>query len=260
MKSSWLALLAVGISAAASAQLRGGVEYDAPSEGSVLRQSDRIFPITQTADTMPTMSGRVGTVDQLETLQGSGGGFAADVFGELAPLSWLTLGATANYGTFGDVANQVSPTAYLRGQFLSALRAGVDAAAELQYKKQGFNGADGEIESMLLVSRQLGRLSLAFNGVYGKSYTAPDADAEAKLALGYDLLPNLMVGADSLSRLDVSLDGGPRTGTRPWELTAGPTIALKLGHFTANALVGAYAPMYLPGWGETAMLTLAYGD
>ncbi|MHB1846704.1 MAG: hypothetical protein ACYCWW_17935, partial [Deltaproteobacteria bacterium] len=196
-----LALLCLALApGVARAQLRGQVATDAQTPVAGFQESDRFFPITQTAATMPTMGARVGTVDQLETLQGRGNGFAADVFGELAPLSWLTVGATANYSNFGDSSLELSPTAYARGQFLRASSAGVDAAGEVQYKQQGFNGANGELEASVLLSRRLGRLELAANAVYGKSYSAPDADAEGKLGFGYDLLPNLILGADSLTR------------------------------------------------------------
>ncbi|MHB1846787.1 MAG: hypothetical protein ACYCWW_18350, partial [Deltaproteobacteria bacterium] len=59
---------------------------------------------------------------------------------------------------------------------------------------------------------------------------------------------------------DVSWDGGPRDGSRYWELTAGPTLAFKWRALTVDALVGEYAPMHMVGFGPTAMLLVAYGQ
>jgi hypothetical protein len=90
------------------------VTSQSASSAWTLSSSDRIFLISAQADTMAPMSFRVGTVDQLQTVQaganngwGSGQGFSgyyADFFADFAPLSWLQLGLTMNYGTVGDPA------------------------------------------------------------------------------------------------------------------------------------------------------------
>jgi hypothetical protein len=245
-----------------------------------LRGSDKIFLISSQAETMAPMTFRVGTVDQLQTVQAGGGkgwgagtgwsGYYADVFADFAPLSWLQVGLTMNYGTIGDPAtiNLPAPTAYVKAQFLRQASAGVNMAAAVNVKKIGFsrpastNPNDGEIEAQLLLDKRIGQLTFAANGVFGKSFSAPDSDAEFKLSAGYFLLHNLLVGLDCITRYDTSFDGGPKDGTRYVEFTGGAVVTWKVGSFALSALGGVAAPMHTPvgyvGLGPTAMIQIAY--
>jgi hypothetical protein len=245
---------------------------DTHSGAGAIQQSDREYLIANQAATMAPMTIRVGTYDQYQNVQVGGGGnpngFLADIFVDVAPTSWLTVGLTGNYGTFGDSANVFAPTAYMKAQFLRQDTAGVNMAGEVQYKKFGFQDRpvsasnpqnQGEIEAMLLVDRRFGNLDLTGNAVFGKSYTQPDADAELKLAAGYLVRQNLLVGLDSITRYDASFDGGPKDGSRYWEFTGGPMASVKFGTLTLAALAGLSAPMHIAAIGPTAMAQVSYG-
>ena len=245
-----------------------------------LKSSDRIFLITQQADTMEAGTFRVGTVDQLQTIQagagngwGSGAGFSGyytDFFAEFAPTRWLQVGLTMNYGSIGDpaVINLPAPTAYAKVQFLRQSENGVNMAAAVNVKKIGFsrptdtNPNDGEIEAWLLADKRIGRVVLSANGVFGKSFSAPDSDAELKLSAGYYVLRNLVVGLDAMGRYDTSFDGGPQDGTRYSEFTGGAMVTWKVQNFSMSALAGLAAPMHtpvgVPGIGPTGMVQLTY--
>jgi hypothetical protein len=245
-----------------------------------LRSSDKIFLMTSEADTMTPMTFRVGTVDQLQTVQagagkgwGSGSGWSGyytDVFADFAPLSWLQMGLTMNYGTIGDPAtiNLPAPTAYVKVQVLRQATSGVNMALEANVKKIGFsrpteqNPNDGEIETQLLLDKRVGNIMFAANGVFGKSFSAPDSDTELKLSAGYRIVPNLVLGLDCMARLDTSFDGGPRDGTRYWEFTGGAMVTWKVKTFSLSALGGLAAPMHTPvgyvGLGPVAMVQIAY--
>ena len=244
-----------------------------------LSQSDRVFLISSQADTMAPMTFRVGTVDQLQTVQagagngwGSGQGFSGyftDVFVDFAPLSWLQLGATMNYGTVGDPAtlNIAAPTFYAKAQFLRQDRSGVNMAFAVNLKKIGFSRPtddhpnDGEVEGQLDVDKRVGPVLLVANAVFGKSFSVPDSDAELKLSAGYYLLPNLVVGLDSITRYDTSFDGGPQDGTRYWEFTGGAMATWKVWNLGLSLLAGVASPMHTPlgtpGVGPTAMVQVA---
>ncbi len=249
------------------------VTPDARGSGAgVIQQSDREYLIANQATNMAPMSIRVGTYDQYQSVQIGGGGnangFLADLFIDFAPTSWLTVGVTGNYGTFGDSANEFAPTAMVKAQFLKQETAGINLAGGVQYKKFGFQDRpvstsnpqnQGEVEAMLLADRRFGNLDFTGNAVFGKSYTQPDADAELKLAAGYLIQQNLLVGFDSITRYDASFDGGPKDGTRYWEFTGGPMSSVKFDKLTVAALVGISAPMHVAAVGPTAMVQLSYG-
>ena len=279
MNRGWRSAMIAGLTAAATpvwaaeTTTPAVTALDTRGDGAgTMQQSDREYLIANQASTMAPMSIRVGTYDQYQNVQIGGGGnpndFLADVYIDVAPLSWLTLGVTGNYGTIGDSANEFAPTAMLKAQFLRQDTAGVNMAGAVQYKKFGFQdrpvGANnpqnqGEVEAMLLVDRRIGNLDLTGNAVFGKSYTQPDADAELKLAGGYLVRPNLLVGFDSITRYDASFDGGPKDGTRYWEFTGGPMASVKVSQLTVALLAGISAPMHVAAVGPTAMLHVGYG-
>jgi hypothetical protein len=274
-------LAALSVTVPAFAQVQSvSTSEPSPSGAWNLRSSDKIFLITSQADTMAPMTFRVGTVDQLQTVQAGAGngwgsgtgwsGYYADVFADFAPLSWLQVGLTMKYGTIGDPAtlNLPAPTAYVKAQFLRQATSGVNLAAAVNVKKIGFsrptdtNPNDGEIEAQLLVDKRIGQLTFAANGIFGKSFSAPDSDSELKLSAGYFLLNNLVVGLDCITRYDTSFDGGPKDGTRYVEFTGGAMVTWKVGNFALSALAGIAAPMHTPlgyvGLGPTGMLQIAY--
>jgi hypothetical protein len=278
------AVLAACVAAPALAQdpIIGGdtITQRGPGGAWNLKQNDKVFLITSQADTMEPMSFRVGTVDQLQTVQaGAGNGFGSnsgysgyytDVFADFAPTRWLQVGLSMNYGSLGDPAtvNLPAPTGYVKAQFLRQSEVGVNAAVAVNVKKIGFsrpndpNANQGEVEAQLLADKKIGHLLLTANGVFGKSVNAPDSDAELKLAAGYYVLRNLIVGVDSITRYDTSFDGGPHDGTRYSEFTGGAMATLKVGDFGISALAGMAAPMHTPlhtsGLGPTGMLQLTY--
>ncbi len=269
-------LLAVLVFAAAPAlaDVEASVVAPGVDRGWTLQESDRIFLLADQADTMAPMSFRVGTLDQFQTVQSAGSGFLTDVYADFAPLSWLQVGLTINYGNIGDPALQdvLAPTLYAKAQFLRQATAGVNVAAEVNFKKVGFGSVTnahpnaGEFEGMLLVDRRIGHLALTLDGVLGKSVNVPDSDAELKLGAGYYLLANLLLGVDFLGRYDTSFDGGPQDGTRYWELTTGPMATWKISDLTLSGLVGLTAPMHTPGpsltgpgVGPVGIVQLAYG-
>lgn len=268
-----VAVALVAVASPAWAQVEADVGTQVDSGAWRLDESDRVFLISRQAATMAPMSFRVGTLDQLQAVQSLGTGYDAEIFGDFAPTSWLQLGLTVDYGTLGDLATQglVAPAFYAQAQILRQETAGVNLAAAVNFKKIGFSGPtttqpnDGEVEAQILADRRFGRFGVTANGVFGKSISAPDSDAELRLAAGYYLRENLLVGVDGIGRYDTSFDGGPQDGTRYWELTGGPMATWKVDRFTVSGLVGVAAPMHAPigptagnSVGATGMLQLGY--
>jgi hypothetical protein len=251
-----------------------------PSGAWNLRNSDRVFLIGSQAEVMPRLTLRFGTVALLQSVAAGTGngwgsaagfsGYTTDYFAEFSATSWLQLGASINYGTVGDPATikQFGPAGYVKAQFLRQSVHGVNMAVAVSVKKIGFarvsdklpNG--GEMEGQVLVDRHWGNLVFALNGVFGKSFTAPDSDAEAKVSLGYRVLDNLLLGIDSITRFDTSFDGGPRDGTRYVEFSGGGMVTWKVWNVGLSALGGVSAPMHTPlgvtGLGPMGMLQAVY--
>ncbi len=242
------------------------VREEAPGGEWALEQSDRVFLVTWQAATQAPMSFRVGTQDQLQTVQGHGSGFLADVYADFAPLSWVTVGATASYGSQDQLGNnEVSPTAYVKAQVLRSEDVGVNLAAAVQYKQVGFSPFEGdgeaEVEGMLLADRRLGRLALSANAVFGASLKGSERDAELKAAAGWYVAPNVIVGVDGLARYDLTPSGEQPAVGRSFELVGGPMATLKLDRLTFGLLAGVSAPMHVaaPGVGAMGMLQVGYG-
>jgi hypothetical protein len=265
----------------ASAQPADAPEAPATPPGAWnLRNSDRVFLIGSEAEVMPRLTLRFGTVALLQSINAGPGngwgsragfsGYATDYFAEFSATSWLQLGASINYGTVGDPATikQFAPAGYVKAQFLRQSEHGVTMAVAVSVKKIGFarvsdtlpNG--GEIEGQVLLDRHWGNLVFALNGVFGKSFTAADSDAEAKVSLGYKVLENLLLGIDSITRFDTSFDGGPHDGTRYLELSGGGMVTWKVWRVGLSALGGVSAPMHTPlgvsGVGPMGMLQAVY--
>jgi hypothetical protein len=283
---NWLfrVALAAGLllaAAPASAQTADTNETEArPSGAWNLRNSDRVFVIGSQAEVMPRLSLRFGTVALLQSVQAGPGngwgsaagfsGYTTDYFAEFSATRWFQLGASINYGTVGDPATikQFGPAGYLKAQFLRQSEHGVNMAVAVNVKKIGFQRVSdtlpngGEIEGQVLLDRHWGNLVFALNAVFGKSFTAPDSDTEAKVSLGYRVLENLLLGVDTITRFDTSFDGGPHDGTRYVEFSGGGMVTWKVWNVGLSALGGVSAPMHTPlgvtGLGPMGMLQAVY--
>jgi hypothetical protein len=268
-------LLLIGVALASRPAIADdAIHTSIEDSGWRLENTDRVYMISMQADTMALMTFRIGTIDQLQTVQSLGGGYSADAYADFAPTRWLQLGATINYGTIGDPAlqNIIAPTVYAKAQFLRQETSGVNMAAGVNLKKIGFQSPDtvhpndGEIEGQVFLDKRIGNVFLTANAVFGKSFSVPDSDAEVKLSGGYLLRRNLLVGVDSITRYDTSFDGGPKDGTRYWEFTGGAIASWKVARLLFSGLVGIAAPFHTPapgvggaGVGPVGMLQVGYG-
>jgi len=231
---------------------------EAPDTSWVLDDSDRLFLISEQGATPAAGTLRLGTREQAEAVRGSGNGFLADIYADFAPLRWLTVGATASYGAQDrGGSNEVSPTAYVKAQFLREQDSGFNLAAELQYKQVGFSPFEGdgeaELEGMLLADRRFGRLAVTANAVFGTSLKASERDAELKAAVGYYARSNLLVGLDGIARVDLTPKSDQPALGRSYELVGGPMATLKLDKLTLALLAGVSAPMHVGGTGVGAI-------
>jgi hypothetical protein len=264
-----LTVLALALCSATALAEEGAViraRGEGPTGEWTLGASDRVFLLTEPAATQAPMSFRVGTLDQLATVQGGGSGFYADVFADFAPLTWLTVGGAFAYGNVGERQGerQLAPTVYAKAQLLRQGDGVADVAAQLRYKQLGLGSgegqAEGELEAALLVQRRVGRLGVSLNAVYGGDFEGKEADAELRGGAGFSVLPNLVVGVDVLGRYELRRGPLQVTTGRSWELTGGPMGALRLDQLTISILAGVTAPMHVasPGVGFAGLLQLGY--
>jgi hypothetical protein len=106
---------------------------------------------------------------------------------------------------------------------------GIDGSLGLAYQPNDFR-QEGQIVGSILLGRDLGRLRLFGNVLFGGDAEGDDQAGEARASLLYRVLPKLHVGFDSRFRLNTSQDA-KRAGTQTtdWQLQATPTACFALG-------------------------------
>jgi hypothetical protein len=164
-----------------------------------------------------------------------------------------TLRVTTDVTVVGPVAirlggestgGELTPSIGVRVQLLERGRHGVDAGAGLVYEATGYEG-EPELKAVVSGARELGRVSLAGNAVYGQELDEPQRHGELRLSAMSRLRPGLHAGLDGRVRLD--LDHGRTTeGVRDvdFDFLAAPTAVITLGRFALLGQAGATGLRY----------------
>ena len=150
----------------------------------------------------------------------------ATVYGPLA----LRLGV-ASVG-----AGRLAPSAGARVQLLKQSDHGLALAASLFYKTEGFSELEGELESVLSVSRRFDAWLLLSTLAYGQDPEGNERDAEASLACLRRLSRQAHAGVEGRGRFGL---GSLRAMSEPVaDFQAGPVLNLALGPFALSAQGG----------------------
>jgi hypothetical protein len=158
---------------------------------------------------------------------------------EVHPFGPFVLQAGAIYGS----ATSLQPRVGLRIQALRQARHGIDLAIGAQYDGASYEGKPG-FETFVALSRQLGRVGLFANFVYGQELDETQRHGEVRLAalvrvatpvyagldgrIAFDLDPGRTVDADSVSDVD-------------FVATVGPTVSYSVKWFSLLLSGGATA-------------------
>jgi hypothetical protein len=152
----------------------------------------------------------------------------ARIYGPLA----LRAGATLN-----DGGEELGPFVGGRVQLLTEAAQGIDGAAALFYKAEGFDEPEGELELVLSVGKRVGRTLLIGNLAYGQDPEGNERDGELRAAALFRLAPSVHLGVDAQGRFDLGSDREKlRKTTEPtYDLDAGPVLTCALGPIAVMA-------------------------
>ncbi|MEP6860145.1 MAG: hypothetical protein ABJE66_05965 [Deltaproteobacteria bacterium] len=121
------------------------------------------------------------------------------------------------------------------------------------YKPEGFTETEGEIESVLVLSRQIAGDSARMRGAYGQDPEGRESDAEIGGSYIHDLGAGLELGATSRFRHAIKV----KTTLEPrWDFTGGALGAYVVRRSRIEVPLGVDAVEYTPNPPETGVLAL----
>jgi hypothetical protein len=156
----------------------------------------------------------------------------ARVYGPFA----LRVGARLNEG-----GKEVGPSIGARLQLLSQAKHGVSFGAALFYKAEGFDEPEGEIESVLSISRRWNDWLFVGGIAYGQDPEGNERDGELSLAALLQLQEAVQLGLDGRARVDLGSQRARTlsSGEPTFDLDAGPLLTWALGPIALSAHAGA---------------------
>ena len=150
------------------------------------------------------------------------------IYGPLA----LRMGARLNEGE-----EELGPFIGGRVQALTEARQGVDGAAAVFFKAEGFDEPEGEIEVVLSLGKRVGRTLLIGNVAYGQDPEGHERDGELRAATLVRLTRAVHLGVDAQARFDLGSDRAKLRATNEptYDLDAGPVLTCALGPISVLA-------------------------
>lgn len=165
-----------------------------------------------------------------------------------ASVSWTPIkNLSADVGAYFQNGDRNGPSARVRYQILSQERAGVDLAAGVRFKTEGFHPDKGELEFILAAGKSYGNFDLVLNGVFGVATGGEEGkDIEVKAFAGYRFSDAVRAGLDSRLQMEVedeaAVPAAPKVG-RDFDLRAGPAVSWLIANTVQlQALAGVAAP------------------
>ncbi len=142
-------------------------------------------------------------------------------------------------------AGRLAPSVGGRVQLLKQPAQGVDFAASVFYKAEGFTELEGEIEGVLSVARRFDAWLLLSTLAYGQDPEGRERDAEITLACLLKLSRIAYLGVDMRGRFGLGSEEEEAEAERADEpvsdLQAGPVLNLTLGPLVLSAQGGVSA-------------------
>ncbi len=125
------------------------------------------------------------------------------------------------------------------------------ARVSVAYKPEGFSEPEGEIESVIVVSRMFGADALRGLVAYGQDPEGRESDAELGISFVHRASRALYVGATARARHAIAL----KVGEPLWDAVAGGVGGVAFGHSRVELLLGADSVAY--GAVTTGIVALA---
>jgi hypothetical protein len=125
-------------------------------------------------------------------------------------------------------------------QLFDPRTAAVGARISLAYKPEGFAEPEGELESVLVLSRSLGRHALRAMVAYGQDPDGKESDAEVGASFVHRTTDSFVLGGTARYRRGLALKmGEPR-----WDVIGGALAGYVPGRWRVEVFVGANAVDY----------------
>jgi hypothetical protein len=124
---------------------------------------------------------------------------------------------------------RMRPSVGLRVAILSELKNGLDLAAGIRYRSEGFTETEGEIEGALAIGARIRSLMLLGNLAYGQDPEGRERDGELRFALLTRLGSRVLVGLDSRARLNLASNGAGPNGEPRFDAVGGPAATVVVG-------------------------------
>ena len=157
--------------------------------------------------------------------------------------------ATATYGGLTDHTRPALGAAY---QLLDPRDGGIGARLTLSYKPEGFTEPDGEIESVLILSRRIPGGVLRGMVAYGQDPDRHESDAEGGGSLVMRVAPDLVVGGTFRYRRGLVIKPGEPT----WDALGGAIGGLAFGRSRIELMLGADGIRYTTAqWGIVGLVS-----
>lgn len=172
------------------------------------------------------------------------------------------VGAYFQDGTFG-------PSARVRYQVLSQEHAGIDLSVGARFKVVGFSALPAdqlpphELELVIAGGHRFGRLDVILNAVIGSEIGGPGKDAELKMLVGYNFVPELRLSLDGRLQAEFVDENGTKVPQKDdLAYAAGPTVSWMITRkLQIQGLVGmlkAKGPGTVAGLGGQAAVSFDF--
>jgi hypothetical protein len=157
---------------------------------------------------------------------------AVDLAGEVKVLGPLRLVLRVD-----NVFDTARPGIGAAVQFLSEQKHGVSSSAYFVYKAEGFTEAEGELEGLVALSKQLGPLRGTLNLAYGQDPEGRERDGEIALGVHVEPLRGIIAGVVGRYRDALGSNGDKGTGVLR-DALAGVTGTVVVGRVGVTATAG----------------------
>jgi hypothetical protein len=136
-----------------------------------------------------------------------------------------------------NVTDKARPGIGAALQFLDEAKHGAAASAYFTYKAEGFTEAEGELELLVSLGKQLGPARGTFNVAYGQDPEAKERDGEIALGLHVEPIRGLFAGVIGRYRDALGSDGDKGTGVIR-DVLGGASATYAVGRFGVTAQAG----------------------
>jgi hypothetical protein len=174
---------------------------------------------------------------------------------EATPLPALVPGASIFASTtYGGVNDHARPAIGAAYQLIDPRTGNYSARISLAYKPEGFNEPEGEIESVLVGSRQFGADALRGMVAYGQDADHREADAELGASYVHRASEHFVVGGTARYRR--GLKSKPGANEPLWDAVAGAIAGGVWGRTRVELLVGDDTVSFTAGTAQSGILGL----